>query len=70
MIPSDISVNKLLYFRRKKSKIEEEREMKKEGRRGRRKREGKREEEETGRGSLFKEILCEKSPNIGRCMDT
>lgn len=44
--------------------------MKKEGRRGRRKREGKREEEETGRGSQFKEILCEKSPNIGRYMDT
>lgn len=39
--------------------------MKGEGRRETRTR-GKEKEGETGRGTLSKEILCEKSTNIGR----
>lgn len=61
MIPLNVRVNKLWDFRRKDSKVEEEKEEGKE-----REGVGKKEEKER---SLLKEILSQKSTNIGRIMD-
>jgi hypothetical protein len=61
VIPLNVRVNKLWDFRRKDSKVEEEKGEGKE-----REGIGKKEEKER---SLFEEILSQKSTNIGRNMD-